>query len=104
MKADILRRAEEISDDEDDEDGAAGGKALAFEDELDDEGAVKVRDGDVTDEAEGEVDEDAEGGTGVSVSAMDNFCVRYLFTKSRVDPAQPGSPPRACVHRRPCAV
>lgn len=48
MKADILRRAEEISDEEEDEDEGNGAKGkgiiVAFEDELD-EGGLKVRDG-----------------------------------------------------------
>lgn len=50
MKADILRRAEEVSDSEDEgyngREGRKGkGVDVAFEDELDDGGGVKVRDG-----------------------------------------------------------
>ena len=69
MKADILRRAEEISDDEDDEENADGRKTIAFEEELDDESAaVKVRDGDVTDDAEGEGDDEVgDPATGANV-------------------------------------
>ncbi|KAI8972818.1 hypothetical protein BD414DRAFT_211324 [Trametes punicea] len=67
MKADILRRAEEISDteDEDEADGGKGqGKDLAFEDD-DLEGAdvIKVLDGDPSDleGGESEADGEAEG-------------------------------------------
>ncbi|KAI0327591.1 hypothetical protein GY45DRAFT_1106095 [Cubamyces sp. BRFM 1775] len=64
MKEDILRRAEEISDSEDEEeDGGKGkGRDLAYEDELEDADVVKVRDGDPSDlegdeeEVDGEVD------------------------------------------------
>ncbi|KAH9852302.1 hypothetical protein C2E23DRAFT_868782 [Lenzites betulinus] len=68
MKADILRRAEEISDDEDEDlDGGAsaaqGGKGkgrdVVFEDDLEDQDVVRVRDGDATDEEDDE--DDAEG-------------------------------------------
>ncbi|KAI0355904.1 hypothetical protein OH77DRAFT_1401732 [Trametes cingulata] len=55
MKADILRRAEEISDDED-EDAAA-----VAEDDLEDADVVKVRDGDATEEEEDEDEDRAEG-------------------------------------------
>ncbi|KAI0696820.1 hypothetical protein BC835DRAFT_1405846 [Cytidiella melzeri] len=53
MKADILRRAEEVSDDEDEEaDGTReGGIDVAFEDELD-EGRLKVRDGEESEDGE----------------------------------------------------
>ncbi|TCD70688.1 hypothetical protein EIP91_002063 [Steccherinum ochraceum] len=57
MKADILRRAEEASyeDDEDeDESNKEGGRDLAFEDDLDAESRVKVRDGEASDDEEGE--------------------------------------------------
>ena len=68
MKADILRRAEEVSDDEDEEvqtGGKGKGKApargvdIAFEDDVDEEGVVRVRDGDESDEGE-ESEEDEE--------------------------------------------
>ena len=80
MKADILRRAEEISDDDDEGEDAEGGKAIAFEDELDDEGtAVKVRDGDASDEAEGEdVAEGAEGETSVCLASFSQHGRRSL--------------------------
>lgn len=56
MKADILRRAEEASyEDEEDEEATEGyGKSrdVAFEDELDVDG-VKVRDGEASDDDEG---------------------------------------------------
>ena len=65
MKEEILRRAEEISDSEDEEeDGGKGkGRDLAYEDELEDADVVKVRDGDPSDLEgdEEEVDGDAEG-------------------------------------------
>ncbi|RPD69455.1 hypothetical protein L226DRAFT_539817 [Lentinus tigrinus ALCF2SS1-7] len=69
MKADILRRAEEVSDSEDEEtDPASGkgkGKAIAFEDELDDGDRVVVRDGlDSDDDEEGTEGEDDGTGTG----------------------------------------
>lgn len=68
MKADILRRAEEISDDEDEDDiGAGRGKALAFEEELDDQGAVRVRDGEPSDDGEEETDPEGEGGIDVRI-------------------------------------
>ncbi|EMD35421.1 hypothetical protein CERSUDRAFT_124738 [Gelatoporia subvermispora B] len=71
MKADILRRAEEIAAFEDEEEeGAEGavdrGKNLAYEDELDDADAIKVRDG-AESELEGvdtDDDEAEEGETG----------------------------------------
>lgn len=53
MKADILRRAEETSGSEDeynDEQGEARGKEVAYEDELDEDEPVRVRDGEDTDE------------------------------------------------------
>lgn len=83
MKADILRRAEEMSDsDEEEEDDALGGgkpkpKGLdvAFEDELDEEGAVKVRDGDPS-EGEGEESEDdgEDAQVGVSLYVLSRCC------------------------------
>ncbi|OJT07568.1 CUE domain-containing protein 3 [Trametes pubescens] len=71
MKADILRRAEEISDDSDEEDdmdvramgGGGKGKGLAAaldDDELEDADVVKVRDGDASDDEEEDDDDDAE--------------------------------------------
>ena len=63
MKADILRRAEEISDSEDEVETVQGqtkGKEVAYEDELDDDGAVRVRDGEDTEEDE-EAEQDGEG-------------------------------------------
>ncbi|KIP06461.1 hypothetical protein PHLGIDRAFT_459334 [Phlebiopsis gigantea 11061_1 CR5-6] len=66
MKADILRRAEAMSDEEDEENVTAnGGKAsgvdIAFEDELDAEGGVRVRDGQPSeDEGDQEIDGDDE--------------------------------------------
>ncbi|CAL1699245.1 unnamed protein product [Somion occarium] len=72
MKADILRRAEEAmySDEEEDVDPYADkdrkkGKDVAFEDELDEGGGVKVRDGEPTDDEEssneGGSDEEEDG-------------------------------------------
>ncbi|KAI1784541.1 hypothetical protein LXA43DRAFT_976651 [Ganoderma leucocontextum] len=67
MKADILRRAEEISDSEDEEEdagdvkGRGKGKAIAFEEELDEESAIRVRDGDSSEEEEGSDGEDSGG-------------------------------------------
>ncbi|KAL7277193.1 hypothetical protein ACG7TL_009041 [Trametes sanguinea] len=66
MKADILRRAEEISDDENEEDEVGGkgkGKDLAYEEDLEDADVVKVLDGDPSDLEGGESDAegDAEG-------------------------------------------
>ncbi|TBU46710.1 hypothetical protein BD309DRAFT_857488 [Dichomitus squalens] len=67
MKADILRRAEEISDSEDEaEGGKSRGKAIAFEEELDEEGAIKVRDGDISEEEEEGTDGEEHGGDEVS--------------------------------------
>lgn len=69
MKADILRRAEEISDDSEDEDDAGtavgGGKgkgraAALDDDELEDADVVKVRDGDASDDEEEDDDDEAE--------------------------------------------
>lgn len=71
MKADILRRAEEISDDSDAEDdtavqamggGSKGkGRAAALDDdELEDADVVKVRDGDASDDEEDDDDDEAE--------------------------------------------
>lgn len=76
MKADILRRVEEASDseEEDDDDYLGGGDGgakkakgldVAFEEELDEEGAVRVRDGGASDDDEGASSEDEdEGGDG----------------------------------------
>lgn len=71
MKADILRRAEEVSDEEEDEEdldylGNGGGKpkviALAFDEEDSDAGRVKVAgDGEESDE-DGDGEEGEEGG------------------------------------------
>lgn len=66
MKADILRRAEALLEEEDeDEAGYYGRRArrsgdVAYEEELDDDGAVRVRDGHVSDEGEDESDDDAD--------------------------------------------
>ncbi|KAI0760456.1 hypothetical protein C8Q74DRAFT_1208567 [Fomes fomentarius] len=69
MKADILRRAEEISDSEDeDEEAALGkgkGKVQAYEEELDDEDGVRVRDGHASEEDEEETDAEDSGGIDV---------------------------------------
>lgn len=73
MKADILRRAEEISDDEEDEDAAGEsgkGKAMAFEEELDDEDVVRVRDGHASEEDESETDGEDGGGTDVRARVL----------------------------------
>ncbi|OBZ67810.1 hypothetical protein A0H81_12349 [Grifola frondosa] len=65
MKADILRRAEEISDEEDEEDVAAvgtgkgKGQEITFEEELD-EDVVKVRDGEESEDGQ----DDMEGEDG----------------------------------------
>ncbi|KAI0346663.1 hypothetical protein BDW22DRAFT_1352825 [Trametopsis cervina] len=64
MKADILRRAEAMVDDEDEEDETdqkPKGIDVAFEDELD-EGGLKVRDGEESEE--GESGDETEGQTG----------------------------------------
>lgn len=68
MKADILRRAEELSDDEGDDEGFNKGKYIevAFEDELED-GRLKVRDGEETNDDESDEREDDE----VSVSFLE---------------------------------
>lgn len=62
MKADILRWAEAMSDDEEEDDstkagGISKGVDVAFEDELDDGGVVKVRDGQSEDEVDLEADD-----------------------------------------------
>ncbi|KAM5533798.1 hypothetical protein V8D89_012573 [Ganoderma adspersum] len=71
MKAEILRRAEEISDSEDEgeEDPANNnhkgkGRAIAFEEELDDDNAIRVQDGGSSDGEEGSDGEDS-GGVGI---------------------------------------
>ncbi|THH00876.1 hypothetical protein EW026_g1732 [Hermanssonia centrifuga] len=70
MKADILRRAEEVSDSEEEEEGPGGrktkGNDLAFEDDLDDEGAVKVRDGDPSADEGSESEDDGDDGDATS--------------------------------------
>jgi activating signal cointegrator complex subunit 2 len=69
MKADILRRAEEISDSEDSEDDLADrGRTLAFEDELDDvpvvaDKVVVLGDGEESDD-DGEDNEGEGAGNG----------------------------------------
>lgn len=111
MKADILRRAEEVSDSEDDEGDASGakdkGKAIAFEDELDEEGAIiRVQDGDSSEEDEGSDGEDS-GGVGVSSnpgSSRDHMPRVRTLTCEFVDPSQPGDRPRARVHPGPKVV
>lgn len=78
MKADILRRAEAMSDDEEEEDDTVGGAKgkgadVAFEDELDEEGAVKVRDGQPSeDEGEQETD-DEDGAVCINLPTSDNM-------------------------------
>nr|VWO95323.1 Cytochrome P450 monooxygenase CYP52X1 [Ganoderma boninense] len=72
MKADILRRAEEISDSEDEDADAQDpanhdkerGRAIAFEEELDDDNAIRVQDGGSSDGEEGSDGEDS-GGVGI---------------------------------------
>jgi activating signal cointegrator complex subunit 2 len=61
MKADILRRVEEGPDDEEDVEGDAKGKGVdvAFEDEID-EGGLKVRDGEESQDGESDDDEDQD--------------------------------------------
>lgn len=68
MKADILRRAEQISDSEEENEyehaisrGERKGKGrdVAFEEELEEESTIKVRDGEGTDD-EGDSQEDGE--------------------------------------------
>lgn len=64
MKADILRRAEAMSDEEDEDDVETKGKPIedvAAWDDLYGDDAVKVRDG-VDSEDEGSSDDDEEGG------------------------------------------
>ncbi|PIL23251.1 hypothetical protein GSI_14561 [Ganoderma sinense ZZ0214-1] len=73
MKADILRRAEEISDSEDEDedtvdpanDDKGRGRAIAFEEELDDNDAIRVQDGGSSD---GEEESDGEDSGGVGIS------------------------------------
>lgn len=62
MKADILRRAEAISDDEDEDRPHNASRYVAFEEELDEDGggAVKVRDGDESELDGPDMDEDVE--------------------------------------------
>lgn len=71
MKADILRRAEEISDSEDEDEEASQRKGKdrvrAYEEELDDEGGVRVRDGHASEEEEEETDAEDSGGIDVRV-------------------------------------
>ncbi|KAI0763488.1 hypothetical protein BD413DRAFT_495216 [Trametes elegans] len=66
MKADILRRAEEIDEeDEEEEDtgepGKGKGRDIAFEDELEDADVVKVRDGGESDEEDDAAEDEVEG-------------------------------------------
>ncbi|KAL6307810.1 hypothetical protein BKA93DRAFT_727147 [Sparassis latifolia] len=72
MKADILRRAEMIDSDEEDgylSDRVAGaqekgqGRDLAFEDDLDDDGVVRVRDGDSDEEGDSDGPDTGEEAT-----------------------------------------
>ncbi len=104
MKADILRRAEEISDSEDEEEDPAHdnrrGKAIAFEEELDEEGAIRVRDGDSSEEEERSDGEDS-GGVGVSSnpgSSRGHMLRMRTLTREFVDPARSSNRPRAGVH------
>ena len=81
MKADILRRAEAMSDDEDEEDNTAdGGRAhgvdVAFEDELDDESGVRVRDGQ---SSEDEGDRETEANDEVRSCSPSAIHFRNLF-------------------------
>lgn len=59
MKADILRRAEEASYEDDEEENKEGGRDVAYDDDLDEDSGIKVRDGEASDDdTEGE-----DGGT-----------------------------------------
>ena len=65
MKADILRRAEELGREEqylleEENNDDLTGRIVAFEDELDLEGSVKVRDGDVSGESSEEGDDEPD--------------------------------------------
>ena len=70
MKADILRRAEEVSDSEEEEVANVGikgkgkaptrGQDIAFEDDADESGAVRVRDGNSSDDGSGGSDEEED--------------------------------------------
>lgn len=80
MKADILRWAEAMSDDEEEDDSTEAGVIskgvdVAFEDELDDGGAVKVRDG----QSEDEGDPEADGGKD-KVNRL-SILLRHALTK-----------------------
>ena len=103
MKADILRRAEEISDSEDEDADAQDpanhdkerGRAIAFEEELDDDNAIRVQDGGSSDGEEGSDGEDS-GGVGVSSnpgSSRGHLLRVRTLTREFVDPAQPRDHP-----------
>ena len=86
MKADILRRAEAMSDDEDEEDnttdgGRARGVDVAFEDELDDESGVRVHDGQSSEDEgdrETETNDDEVRRWLSSVTAFHDLSVRQV--------------------------
>ena len=113
MKADILRRAEEISDSEDEDEGDPAndndkgrGRAIAFEEELDDDNAIRVQDGGSSDEEEGSNGEDS-GGVGVSSnpgSSRDHMLRMRILTGEFVDPSQPRDRARTRVHPGPEGV
>ena len=103
MKADILRRAEEISDSESEEDDAGGGrdkgKAIAFEEELDEEGAIKVRDGDMSEEELEGTDGEEERGAQVSLCLDACAASRArTLTPSIVDSSESRDHPGIGVH------
>lgn len=80
MKSNILRLAEAVSDsDSEDNDGRQlKGKEVAFEEELDDDGGVLVRDGEGTDDDS--EDEEQDGGDGaVRVTHTQLMSLRYSF-------------------------
>jgi len=77
MKADILRRAEEVTDSEDETGvlnaasnvGKGKGRDVAFEDELDDLGVVRIGgDGEDSASESDENDVDEQGGTGTATA------------------------------------
>lgn len=57
MKADILRRAEAASYEDDEEEDKEGGRDVAYDDDLDENSGIKVRDGEASDD-----DTDGEDG------------------------------------------
>ena len=57
MKADILRRAEAASYEDDEEEDKEGGRDVAYDDDLDEDSGIKVRDGEASDD-----DTDGEDG------------------------------------------